>query len=481
MVGARLITRVFDLVTMLVLARILQPTDFGLVAIAMTLVSIVEAALELPLNQALLRLPVITAAQYDTAFTLSALRGLLLTLIVVLASWPFAGFYADDRLVPLVCMLSIAPTARGLTSPRLAKYHKEMNFWRDFAIELAGKLIGFTVGLGIAILTRSYWSIAAGVVAYPLAMAIGSYVLAPYRPRLSLAESHLFSGFIGWTTAAQIVSALNWQFERLLLGKLQATSQLGLFATASDLANIPVLALFSPIMRPILAAFSQLRNEDGRLARSYQTASSAIVMVGVPLLVGESLLAEPIVLLILGEKWRGAIPLLRWLSVSLIPGLFALPAVPLVMFFGKTEIILKRNLVEFCIKTPILIIGVLNFGFAGVIFSRFLSEAISVVFWMNVVRRLVGLSIADQLLASWRAVLSTVIMIAPVLLCLRQIPVGGGTSEIALGLIITASIGATVYGAALYTLWVFSGYPSGIESLLVNKLGSSINKRQKPT
>jgi len=72
-------------------------------------------------------------------------------------------------------------------------------------------------------------------------------------------------------------------------------------------------------------------------------------------------------------------------------------------------------------------------------------------------------------------------MITPVLLCLRQIPVGGGTSEIALGLIITASIGATVYGAALYTLWVFSGYPSGIESLLVKKLGSSINKRQKPT
>jgi len=75
------------------LARILQPADFGLVAIAMTLVSVVEAALKLPLNQALLRLPVTTAAQYDTAFTLSALRGLLLTLIVVLASWPFARSY----------------------------------------------------------------------------------------------------------------------------------------------------------------------------------------------------------------------------------------------------------------------------------------------------------------------------------------------------------------------------------------------------
>ena len=474
MIVARLTTRVFDLAMMVVLARILQPMDFGLVAIAMTLVTVVEAALELPVNQALVHLPSISTPQYDTAFTLSSLRGLALSGILVLGAWPFAHFYGDIRLAWLVIVLSVGPIARGFVSPRLAEYQRLMSFWRDFTIELAGKLVGFAVGVAAALLTQSYWSIAVGTVAYPLAMALASYCLAPYRPRLSLAELPIFSGFVGWMSAGQVVSALNWQFERLLLGKLVVTSQLGLFTTASDMASIPMLALFGPILRPLLAAFSHVKAQDERLAKSYQAALRAVLTIGLPLLVGESLVAERAVLLVLDEKWLGAAHLVQWLALSLVPGLFSLPAVPLFMSLGKTKLFLQRSSVEFAVKLPILLVGAMKFGFAGVIASRCLSEAAAVGFCLVAIRSLLGLRFRDQLLGSWRAIASTLAMVPAVLLCSRQLPPTLSQGGNAIDLMAIGLVGATTYAVALHALWRLSGSPPGVEAMAVDAVGGSL-------
>ncbi|MBV8093279.1 MAG: lipopolysaccharide biosynthesis protein, partial [Acetobacteraceae bacterium] len=363
LVGSRLATRLLDLATMLVLARILRPADFGLVAIATSLVQVVEAVLELPLNQALVRLPEISRAQCDTAFTLGAVRGLVLSFILFVAAWPLSQIYGDDRLFWLVCALTVGPVMRGLGNPSFAHFHKNMSFWRDLIVELTGKLLSFTIGIALAFLTDSYWAIAAGIIAFPTGITITSYLLKPYRPRFTLSELPVFSGFLGWMTAAQVLMALNWQSERLLLGKLKSNAELGLFSAANDMANIPMLAFLVPLQRPLLAALAKLGNDRQRVASSYQTTSSAIVAIGLPLLVGESLLAEPAIRLVLGVKWLGAVPLLRWLPLSLIPALFTAAAVPLLMSTGKTHVFFRRNLIEFCVKMPLLFAGAIAFGF----------------------------------------------------------------------------------------------------------------------
>ena len=252
MVAARLTTRLIDLVMMLVLTRILVAADFGLVALALSLVSVADAVLDLPLNTALLRLPEITSAHYDTAFTISILRAMVLAAIIVLAAWPFSVAYGDSRLILLACVLSLSPIARGLTSPRLAEFQKKMSFWRDFSVEITGKLVSFVVGTVVAIATHSYWAIALITVTYPLAMVAESFRLAPYRPRLTLSRVSAFWDFVGWMSLSQVISAFNWQLDRLLLGKLRPLTEVGLFSTSTDLASIPFAAIFGPVMRPLL-------------------------------------------------------------------------------------------------------------------------------------------------------------------------------------------------------------------------------------
>ncbi len=481
MVGARLISRVIDLGTMLVLAHILSPKDFGLVAIAMAVIYIVEAALELPLSQALVRLPHITEAHYDTAFTLSVMRGGIVTVLVGLIGLPFSRIYGDHRLLPLVAVLSLAPVARGMVSPRLAKFSRGLDFSPDFTMEFAGKLVAFLVAVGLAITTKSYWAIAAGTVAAPTVGAITSYVLAPYRPRLSLAAMSAFSGFLGWITAAQIVSAFNWQADRMLLGKLSSRAELGLFAAANDTSNIPVMALLGPMLRPLLTAFSLLRHDTKRLLSSYQSSASAMLALGLPILVGESLIAYPAVRLLFGEKWMGSAPLLRWLAISLIPSLFAAPLGSLVMAFGKTQLFFRRNLLEICIKLPLVVIGAIKIGFMGVVIARCVSETLTVIYSMYLVRNLIGLSIRQQLIAPWRSMAAAGAMAVVVVIALPRFTLSAHTLPLALTTIGAALLGAVTYASSLWALWYFSGRPAGLESMLHDRFIRLSSRRADPS
>ena len=472
LVGARLIARLIDLVTMLVLARLLSPSDFGRVAIALSVVSIAEAALEMPVNQALVRLSTVTQTHYNTAFTISLLRGFALTIILLIIAVPVAWTFEDLSLIYVIFFLSFAPAIRGMVSPRLVIFQKDLSFWRDVTIELGGKIIAFGVAIGLAITTESYWAIAAGTVSFTAAMTILSYIFAPHKIILSLSEWRYFLSFIGWISAGQLVNAINWQFERLLVGKLQSIPQLGVFAAASDLTSIPFQALFAPSVRPLLAAFSQFSNDHARLATSYQTASACAVALGLPLLVGQCLMADAAVHLVLGRQWLEAVPLVRWLSLSLIPALFAVPAGPLIMALNQNRLFALRNGIECCIKIPFATLGILSFGLPGIVVARFISELAVNIFICCSMRKLIGLSLSSQLIIHWRCFLSTTLMV-PFVMWWRPDNLHGSDLKIeALQLALAASGGATVYFLSTWILWCFAGQPVGPESVGLRALRS---------
>jgi len=476
MVAARLISRVIDLVTMLILARLLSPVDFGLVAIAMTVVLILESVLELPLSQALVRLPELKDSYYDTAFTLGLLRGALLCVAVCIIAVPFASFYHHPALVPLIQVLSLAPASRGMLNPRMARYAKELNFKYEFRFELVGKLMAFAVGASAALITHSYWAIALGTVTAPLIVTAQSYVLVPFRPRLTLADWRIFADFLGWISLAQILLAINWQSDQLLLGKLMPAAQLGLFSTANNVTNIPMAALFAPLLRPLLSAFTVAKESPERLTASYQNAAAAVVTIGLPLLVGQSFVAGPTVRLMLGSKWLGAIPFVQWLAISLLPIMFGIMLTPLGMALNETKQFAWRNLFQMCIKVPLVVAGALTYGFAGVIAARLVAETVTAVYSMIVVRRLIGATLASQMMYCHRAILATLAMAGVLALCAPWLSWGNTLWMQAATLGVTAFIGAGAYSACLLALWSFEGKPHGIEAIGLRMAVSSWKK-----
>lgn len=472
LVGVRFLTRISDLITMLVLARLLQPAGFGLVAVATSIVVVLEAALDLPLHNVLLRQPEITKGLCDTAFTLSLVRGLAIGALLVGLSFPLAHFYQNEKFSALICAISVAPICRGMISPALAAFQRKLSYWRDFAIEASGKFLAAVIAISVALTTHSYWSIAAATVSGPIIMVVVSYALAPYRPGLSIAYLSEFLEFLGWNTPAQIIGAINWQVERLLLGRLQPPAQLGLFSTANDIAGIPYMVVFGPIIRPIYAALVHADGDARQLRSTYEKTSATLLAIGLPMFVGESLIAEPMVRLVLGEKWLGAAPLARVLALSFIPAVYAMAAGPLFMALGDTKLLFKRNLLECSVKVPAVFYGAIHFGFLGVIIARMFSEIVAAMFCLIMVHRRIQMPLQSQIFAGWRSAASAGIMAISIQAASRLFIVPNGIVASIAQIAVLVPIGAVAYVAAHVGLWFLVGRPDGLEHAALGKIQS---------
>ena len=461
----RLMSRGLDFGLLILLGRFLTPGDFGLVALAATLVTLLEAVSDLPVAQVITRMSNPEAAHYDTAFTLSTFRAIGLSLVCASLAWPFAAFYHDVRLFALILALSVAPVMRGLMSPRLAHFSRSIDFRRDVICEIAGKCMSLA-GAGVSVsLHATYWSIAAGSVAGSVAAFATSYVLAPYRPRLTLRGTSAFGRFLGWSTAAQIVNAVNWQSEKLVLGRFVSSVEIGRFSMGSDLASLPLRLFVAPLVSALLPAFSLIRADADRLRRSYLKTHRTIAALGLPLLVAFSILAKSLIMAVLGPKWIDAAWPLQVLSLSILPSMLAVAMAPLAIALDKPYLLFRRNLAELLLKLPIITLGAVYGGLQGFLFATAFNAVVMNLMSLTFVKRIVGISVTRQLLEPWRTYASMLPMSAILLLAPTLTPDAGVATYLSISACAVAA--GIAYAGSSVTLWFANGRPEGLETMAV--------------
>lgn len=471
-VGVRLLSRGVDFIALLVLARFLGPADFGLVAMAMTVVFIVEAILDLPLSAALIRVPEITDRMYDTAFTLSLLRSILLAAIMIGLSWPLSVLYGDARLVPLICALSIAPALRGMINPRMILFEKALDFRRNGILELCGKITAAVAAIVIAVTTGSYWAMAAGTILSPTVMMVISYFMAPAVPRLTLADWPVLSNMIGWNFVSQIVSAINWQVDRIMLPRYIDVAAFGHFATANDVASLPHQAIVAPTTTPLLSALVDA-HARGNLVGAYLKASAGIVTIMAPVLCFLAMMNGPVIQILLGSKWEDAGPIMG--GIALV-GLIVLPTTPmpaLAMALDRTRSIAFRTLIEFLVRVPLTAAGIIAFGVMGAIAAKAGASIAALFVALIAVRSLAGISIRQQLAVNLRPVLA----LLPASLLLHEANTFLAFEDyLYLDVIVTGMAFVAVYTAGLFSAWLASGRPPGLESHALDVLAARVRR-----
>jgi O-antigen/teichoic acid export membrane protein len=442
-VSSRLAGRLIDFATLLVLARVLTPPDFGLTALAMTLTIIVDMILEVPVIQALTRLPEIKKSHLDTAFTLGALRGLALATVVLSAAWPFSHIYNDSRLLPLVAVTAVGPVARSLYSPAMVEYIRGMSFKQVFVAEIIGKIIASTVAISAVRLGAGYWAIVASSVSAPIAATAISYFLAPYRPVLSLSELPDFSTFLGWLSTAQVIVALSWQFDRILLGYSLNKSDLGQYAMASDLSVLPTQSLIGPAMQPVMAAFSRINENSERLRKAYSKASQFTMLLAAPACIGMSLTSNLIVDVLLGPQWHEAAIYLQWLALATVLSAFYQPLHSLALATNRTNFVFRLSLIELCSKVVLMSLGLYFFSLMGVVVARGIVSLILFVLSLLGARHLVGTSAASEAAGLWRVAAACAVMTVLVLGLKHEL--AGINLASAIKLVVISGFGAAVY------------------------------------
>ncbi|MCJ2093694.1 lipopolysaccharide biosynthesis protein [Methylobacterium sp. J-072] len=447
-VAARTSARMIDLVTLLVLARILTPADFGLTAIAVSLISIVEMILEVPLVQALMRLPRIERSHLDTAFTLGLLRGSVVAVLMMLAAWPVAHIYDDSRLVALILFLALAPIARSLASPAMVHFYRDLDFRVSFVTDFSGKIIAALISVATLYAGGGYWALVINPVISAWIPTILSYVLAPYAPKLSLEKLRDFSAFTGWFTSAQILTAFSWQYDRVFLGYNVEKSVLGRYSLASDFSVMPTQSLIGPAMRPVMAAFATMADDRRRLSLSFLKAARLTMFIALPAGIGIALTSDQIVNVILGSQWSSAAVYLRWLSLAIMFTAYYQPVYSLCLAVDEPNLLLKINMFEAAVKIPLMTVAFYTGGLLLMLYARVLAAVIHLLVSAVYARRVIGVSIAVQLGNLWQVGLSCIVMAASVFAleeALRRVEIGALAPLAAMTL-----CGALVYAASMH-------------------------------
>lgn len=454
--------------SMLFLARLLAPADFGLVAIASTVSTIILAVSELSLSQALVYHRDLTDDHFHTAFSLNFLRGIVLAAVILLLAWPISRFYADERLVGAMVVIALTAVIGGALNPKLIVYSRELIFWQEFALGVSQKMVSFLVSVVVAIITQSYWALLAGMVASQLVNTALSYGLIRYRPRVRFSQTRELLSFSIWLTLGQAINTINWRFDHLVIGYFLGSTTLGYYTVGDNLAVLPTREATLPISQALFPSFAKLNGDLPRLRDAYQRAQGAFFIVGFPLGCGFGLVAEPFVQLAMGEKWHDIIIIVQLLSFIFASQTVIYALQPLGMAMGQTRELLQRDVANFVVRLPLIVIGLVSNGLLGIIWARCVGNLIAILISMAMVRKLLSLSILTQFQPLIRPACAVLAMAAGVYLVDVACGDGNGTLFLISKIAAMTASGAAIYLGALYGLWRLAGRPRSAEGDLVD-------------
>lgn len=477
--GAKVVVNVLGLVSTLVLARLLTPEDFGLVAIAMTLIALLQSVTEMSLSAALIHHQAPTDDHFNSAWTMNALRALLLASVLGIASPFVADFYKDPRLLPVLLLLSGSMALAGLNNPKQVVLTRRLEFWQEFAVLVTQKLAGFLVGVGMALVFHSYWALVAGTLATQIAGLIVSYCVVPFRPRPSLSKVRELWSFSAWVTLSYILNTINWKLDHLLIGTFISPKALGIYTVGDNLAGLPTRETIGPLEQALFPGLRQVTDDPERLRRTYARAQALITMIALPVGFGVGALARPLVELVLGPKWLEAVLIVQVLSCVFAVQTISSAVHPLAMAKGKTRMMFGRDVFGFCLRVPIILVGMWWAGMVGIVFGRMVSGTLGVFINATLVRRLIGLTIRQQLFNSWRSLLSVTVMWSALTATVHHWPVNGGALERAGWLAGLGLAGGATYLALHFALWGLAGKPAGAEQDFIELAGKAAGKLGK--
>jgi O-antigen/teichoic acid export membrane protein len=381
-VGAiKIVSRLFSFTRTIILARLLAPEDFGLFGIAMLALSTIESFSKTGFSQALIQKKEDIDNYLDAAWTIEILRGCFLAIILYFSA-PFIGdFFNENRAVLLVKALSIAVLLNSFKNIGVVYFEKDLEFHKQFVYKIVSTFADLVVAVVAAYIFRSAWALVLGLVAGNLSILVLSYVIHPYRPKINfdlnkIKELYDFGKFI---FLQGIVIFLITQGDDVFVGKALGASALGLYQISYRISNMAATEITSTISQVTFPAFSKIQQNKEKLFVALKRTLELVSLITIPISVVLVIFANPIVNIVLGEKWLEAAPLIQILSVfGLIRSLGASLG-PAYKALAKVNLPLRFNFIQLLILVTFIYPASNMHGIIGVSFVVSLS-ALPVLF-----------------------------------------------------------------------------------------------------
>ncbi len=301
----------------IVLARLLMPADFGLVAMVTAVTGFLEVFKDAGLSTATIQRQDITPQQVSNLFWANLGIGVSMTFIVVLLAPLLAWFYQEPRLVPVAIVISVTFVLTGACVQHQAVLRRQMRFGPIAIIQVVASLLGTAVGIAMAMIGYGYWSLVGATVSAAAATLALSWLVCEWRPLGPARHVGTTSllGFGAHLTGAALVQTVIGTADTLLIGRMYGANAVGLYTRGSALVVMPMQQFLSPIAAVLLPSLSRVQTDAVRYRRAFLEVLNLLCLVSLPaagFLAGAS---GPLVHVILGEKWLSAVPIFAAFSV----------------------------------------------------------------------------------------------------------------------------------------------------------------------
>jgi O-antigen/teichoic acid export membrane protein len=465
MVAARIADRAIGVVSMLVLARLLLPDDFGLVAMATAIGAVLDLLGAFNFDLALIQRKDANKSDYDTVWTFNVMFGCFCAVSLLLLAAPAAVFYREPRLDLVMCALALVYFVDGFTNVGIVDFRKELRFRDEFAFIMYRRVITFVATIACALWLRSYWALVAGMLVGRLSGLYLSYRMSGYRPTLALSAAGRLFHFSKWLFLNNVLLFLSRSGPNFIIGRMNGASGLGVYTLAYEISNLPTTELVAPISRATFPGFSKM-HDTGLIATSYVKLLGIIALLILPIGIGIAAVAEPLVQFALGPQWEAAIPLIELLAIyGAISATQANNGI-VWMALGRPRDVAMSVSLFLILFAPLLYFLLLNVGVLGAGYAYLIAYLLHLPFVVWNTKRLLALPWLAFAQPLWRPTLGVIAMYSGVK-ALDDLLVA---APAAIRLCAECLLGATIYAALVLALWVAAGRPIGAERFCLQRV-----------
>jgi len=366
----------------IILARLLQPEEFGLIAMIYVFIGIGNVLLSAGLGSSLIRSKELDEEDYATVFYFNLVVSILVYIIVYFFAPYIATFYHQPILTQLVRWLSFSFIINAFAIIQTARLTKLMDFKTQTLVAIPSLIIGGTVSIVMAYMNYGVWSLIAFNLVKSLANTIQLWVYSKWHPiwsfNISKFKQHFYFGYK--LTLSGLLDIIFNNVYVLVIGKLFPAAQVGYYQRANNLQMYPVGAISTIMGKVTYPLFAQIQDDNERLKIVYKKILQINLYLLVPILMVAGVLATPLFRFLFTEKWLPAVP---YFQILLLSGIL----IPLHSFNlnilkikGRSDLFLKLGIVKKIVVAIAIIMG-LKYGIIGLLYSSVFSSIIA--FFIN--------------------------------------------------------------------------------------------------
>lgn len=463
-VGTRWVIKGLGFINTVIMARLLLPEDYGVVAMAMLVVGLIQTFLDFGPSTALMRKDHVTTSEINSAWTLRMLQGMGAGALLLVVP-PFVSNYFDEpRLVSVLWVLAFCVVVSGASNMGVTLANKAFNFKLQFRIETTAKLLSVIATVLGGVYFGDYRALALGIVVGYITPMVTSYLWHPYRPRWDTSGIPEIWAVTKWLLLANIGSFVLRKGDELAAAKIGNTHEYGVYNVGSDFGQMPVMEVGPAMIRALLPVLSTMQNDARRINQAVIKTTAAMSTVIWPLGIGFAALATPATELLLGEKWLEAVPFaMVFAAVSIVQTINA-PARTLLTLHGHTKAQNHSVWLEFVCFVLGSLLLVPAVGLIGLAVARLLASVANLLAVLTAARSLCQLRVQDTLRHTMRPMAGALIM------GLLVHSVASTFQHTVWQLVVGVAVGVASFSLWTYLTWLAAKKPEGLESTVMDRI-----------